>query len=172
VYAWLNNIDAKDHNSLLVWDGTKTVGYLIDFGTSLGGDAGLAGPKDHCAGWRYVVDWRTIALELVTLGLYRPVCDYTSPVVSPAIGRFSTQLNAGQWKPYVPNLAFSAMTDDDARWMARRMARLSRAQIEAAVAAGQYNRASDAAYLAQTLLERREIIVRRFPPELPTRRAR
>ena len=169
-YAWLNNIDAKDHNSLLVWDGSTTVGYLIDFGTSLGGDAGLAGPKDHCAGWRYVVDWRTITWELLTLGIYRPICDYTSPVVSPAIGRFSTQLHPTQWKPYAPNLAFSAMDDEDARWIARRMERLSRKQIEAAVEAGQYSRPEDASYLARTLLERRDLITHAFPPELPGRR--
>src|SRR3989338_7577920 len=87
-YAWVNNIDAKDHNSLLVWDGTKTVGYLIDFGTSLGAGAGLGGPKQPCAGWTYLVDLKAASLEALTLGRHRPVCDTAHGVVSPAVGFF------------------------------------------------------------------------------------
>ena len=75
-YGWVNNIDAKDHNSLLVWNGKETVGYLIDFGTSLGADAGTGGPKHPCAGWLNTVDMRELGLKLVTLGQHHPPCDY------------------------------------------------------------------------------------------------
>ena len=161
-YAWVNNIDAKDHNSLLVWDGHRTVGYLIDFGTSLGADAGIAGAKDPCAGWLNIVDLHEAALKLATLGLYRPPCDFGSPPVSPGVGRFTSRVDAEHWKPYAPNLAFQQMTDDDARWMARRMARLSNAQVEAAVSAGRYSRPEDAAYLTAALEARRAAIIREY----------
>jgi len=197
-YAWVNNIDAKDHNSLLVWNGKETVGYLIDFGTSLGADAGLAGPKDPCAGWLNIVDVQEGALKLVTLGAHHPPCDVTAPPVSPGVGRFTpyhggrparqggeewrgrpeglfqrprplgrgtgftAHLDPERWKPYAPNLAFKEMHDDDARWMARRMARLSTAQVEAAVSAGRYSHPGDAAYLVATLEERREAIIRQY----------
>ena len=164
-YAWLNNIDAKDHNSLLVWDGAKTVGYLIDFGTSLGADAGRAGPKGPCAGWLNLVDLQEASLKLVTLGLHRPPCDVPERPMSPAVGFFSTQVDPDAWKPYAPNLAFNEMNEDDARWMARRMSHLTRAHIDAAVSAGQYSDAADAAYLAETLESRRAAIVRRYLEE-------
>lgn len=164
-YAWLNNIDAKDHNSLLVWDGTKTVGYLIDFGTSLGADAGLGGPKQPCTGWTYVVDFKEASLEMLTLGRHRPICDAVDAPASPSVGLFSSHVDPDRWKPYAPNVAFQAMTDDDAEWMARRMSRLSRAQIAAAVSAAQYSNPRDAEYLVEVLERRRDAIVRRYVDE-------
>ena len=157
-YAWLNNIDAKDHNSLLVWNGTETTGYLIDFGTSLGADAGIGGPKDRCAGWKNIVDLRVASLRLLTLGLYQPSCDVPIQTVSPGVGFFSGKVDPDDWKPYAPNLAFEEINDDDARWIAHRLARISTAQVEAAVAAGQYSDPADARYLVETLEQRRQAI--------------
>ena len=162
VYAWVNNIDAKDHNSLLVWDGKETVGYLIDFGTALGADAGLGGPKQPCAGWTYIVDLKEASLELLTLGLHRPRCDVEQRPVDRSVGFFSSHVDPVRWKPYAPNLAFEEMNEADARWMARRMSSLSHAQIAAAVSAGQYSDPSDAAYLIETLEQRRDTIVHRY----------
>ena len=161
-YAWVNNIDAKDHNSLLVWNGAETVGYLIDFGTSLGADAGLAGPKSPCAGWMNIVDLKEASLRLLTLGLHHPPCDVPQPPVGPSVGFFSAHVDPDAWKPYAPNLAFQEMDHDDARWMAHRLARLTHAQIEAAVAAGRYSNPADAAYLVDMLERRRNAIVQRY----------
>jgi len=172
-YAWVNNIDAKDHNSLLVWDGAKTLGYLIDFGTSLGADAGRGGAKGPCAGWLNVVDLKEASLKLVTLGWHRPPCDVPQPPVSPAVGFFASPVDPDAWKPYAPNLAFDEMSDDDAHWMARRMSRLTRAHIEAAVSAGRYSDPADAVYLVETLESRRAAIVQRYlddDSEEPARR--
>ncbi|MBI2495665.1 MAG: hypothetical protein HYW10_03760 [Candidatus Omnitrophica bacterium] len=161
-YAWLNNTDAKDHNSLLVWNGKETVGYLIDFGTSLGADAGTEGPKNPCAGWLNIVDLQEASLKLLTFGLHQPVCEPVARPVSPSVGLFSPRVDPDQWKPYAPNLAFQEMNQDDARWMARRMARLSLDQIQAAVSAGQYSDPADAAYLVDVLEKRRRAIVRYY----------
>ena len=158
VYAWLNNIDTKDHNTLLVWNGERTMGYHIDFGTSLGADAGRGGPKDPCAGWTNIVDPKVFVLEMLTLGFYDSGCDRTEASFSPSVGRFSSRFDLDRWKPYAPNLAFEEMTDADAQWIARRMAHLSRAHLTAAVAAGQY-RAEDAAYLVDVLEARRQAVV-------------
>ena len=161
VFAWVNNIDTKDQQTLLVWDGTKTVGYLLDFGTSLGADAGRGGPKGPCAGATYIVDLKEDALELLTLGLYHPRCDWDNQPVDRSIGRLSPHVNPLAWKPYAPNLAFEEMDEQDAQWVARRMARLSHAQIEAAVSAGQYSNPADAAYLLEVLEQRRQEILHR-----------
>ncbi len=162
VFAWVNNIDTKDHQTLLVWDGTKTVGYLIDFGTSLGADAGSGGPKSPCAGWTYIVDLKEASLEFLTFGLHRPQCDWRAQPVDQSVGRLSSTVDPARWKPYAPNLAFEEMNEEDARWITGRMARLSRAQIEAAVSAGQYTNPADAAYLVNALEQRREAIMRRY----------
>ena len=169
-YAWVNDIDTKDHNSLLVWDGKETVGYLIDFGTSLGADAGLAAPKRPCEGWQYVVDFKELSLELLTLGAHRSACDPKERPVDSQVGLFSRRVDPDRWKPYAPNLAFAEINRDDTRWIARRLARLSRAQIEAAVSAGQYSNPEDAAYLTETLDQRRLAIVDHYLVE-PMREA-
>lgn len=161
-YAWVNNIDAKDHNSLLVWDGQRAVAYLIDFGTSLGADAGLAAPKAPCEGWEYVVDFKEATWDVLTFGLHRSGCKPQERPADASIGLFTARIDPQRWKPYVPNLAFQEMDRDDAQWLARRMARLSRTQIEAAVAAGQYANPKDAAYLAEILDRRRLAIVTRY----------
>ncbi|MBI4353951.1 MAG: hypothetical protein HY595_01820 [Candidatus Omnitrophica bacterium] len=162
VSAWVNNIDTKDHNTLMVWDGTKTTAYVIDFGTSLGADAGLAGPKSPCAGWTNVVDLSVLSSELLTLGIYRPPCDRQAQAFSPAVGLFSFHVDPRRWKPYMPNPAFEEMNDDDARWIVRRMSRLSRAQLGAAVSAGQYSNPSDAARIIEVLEARRKTIMERY----------
>jgi len=161
-YAWVNNIDAKDHNSLFVWDGQRAVAYLIDFGTSLGADAGLAAPKEPCEGWEYVVDVGEAAWDLMTLGMHRSGCNPRERPADASVGLFTARIDPDRWKPYVPNLAFQEMNRDDARWLTRRMARLSRTQIEAAVAAGHYSNPKDAAYLAETLDRRRQAIIERY----------
>ena len=156
--AWVNHIDTKDHNTLLVWEGQRTVGYLIDFGTTLGADAGLAGPQRPCAGWTYIVDLKEVSLEAMTLGLRQPPCPVSAPFDA-AVGQFGPHVDPRRWKPYAPNLAFKAMTHEEGEWMAVRMAQLSREQIAAAVAAGQYSRPEDAAYLVETLLTRRDAVI-------------
>lgn len=161
-YAWVNNIDAKDHNTLLVWDGTKTLGYLIDFGTSLGADAGRAGAKDTCAGWTHVIDLGVGWRELLTLGFFRATCDSQSNPISDSLGLLSPSVDPDRWKPYAPNPAFQAMTQPEARWMARRLERISKLQIEAAVSAGQYSRPEDADTLVELLESRRAGIVEHY----------
>lgn len=173
-YAWVNNIDAKDHNTLLVWDGTNTVGYVFDFGTSLGADAGLAGPQQPCAGWTNLVDLQVASLKLLTLGIYNPPCAVGERPFSPSVGFFSTRVDPRRWKPYAPNLAFDELTNDEARWMAGRIGRLSRAHLEAAVSAGQYRHAEDAARIVEVLLARRDAILAAYHlpllPGAPSRR--
>jgi len=159
--AWLNNTDTKDHNTLMVWTGGRAIGYLIDFGTSLGAEA-RHGPKEPCQGWVYDVDLDVGLLEVLTLGWYHSGCDRREHAVSPALGLFSTRFDPRRWKPYAPNLAFARMTEDDARWMAGRIAALSRAQLEAAVVAGRYSNPEDAARLIEILEARQATIVEAY----------
>ena len=140
---------------------SRAVGYLIDFGTSLGASAS-EGPKKPCQGWRYDVDVKDGLLELLTLGLYTGGCDPKEQVVSPAVGRFSPRLDPRRWKPYAPNLAFEVMTHADGRWMASKIATLSRAHLAAAVAAGHYQNQADADRILDILEARRRAIMEAY----------
>jgi len=160
-YAWVNNIDAKDHNTLLVWRRDHGIGYLIDFGSSLGADA-ATGPKHPCAGWVNRVDLKEWTLAWLTLGLRKTGCDPRETPWSPAVGLLSPRLDPIRWKPYEPNLAFEEITKAEARWMAARLARFSRAQLHAAVAAGQYHDPRDAEHLVEVLEARRAAIVKAY----------
>ena len=156
--AWLNHTDTKDHNTLMVWTGSKAMGYLIDFGTSLGADA-QRGPKRPCQGWHYDVDLPHVTAEVLTFGLHDDGCDPREPIVSAAVGRFPSAFDPRRWKPYAPNLAFEELTEPEARWMAARIAQVSRAQLEAAVAAGAYGDPADADRLVEILQHRQRVIM-------------
>ncbi len=160
-YAWVNNTDAKDQNTLMVWTGHRAMGYLIDFGSSLGASASR-GSKGPCQGWVNDVDLKDITLELLTLGLHTTGCDSKERPWSPAVGLFSPRLDPIRWKPYAPNVAFEEITKADARWIAERLALFSRAQLDAAVSAGQYARREDAQRLVDVLEARRQAILRAY----------
>lgn len=160
-YAWVNNIDTKDHNALLVKKDEREVVYLIDFGSAFGADASTESTKDPCSGWQYTVDFKGLMMRAVSLGMLEPKCDRQEPFSS-AIGRFSATFDPLKWKPYVYNRSFKEMTDEDARWMARRLAEFTPQQIEAAVSAGQYESPEEEAYLVRTLLERRDKILQTY----------
>lgn len=162
--AWVNHTDTKDHNTLMVWTGTQAVGYLIDFGTSLGADA-ARGPKRPCQGWHYDVDLTHAAAELLTFGLHDDGCPTQEAVISQAEGRFPSAVDPRHWKPYAPNLAFEELTEPEARWMAARIAQVSRAQLEAAVAAGAYHDPDDAERLVEILQRRQQAIGQAYLPE-------
>jgi len=165
-YAWLNNTDTKDQNTLMVQTDHGLIGYLIDFGSALGANA-EHGTKGPCEGWRYDVDLPGWMWRALTLGIARPRCDATRAPHSPAIGLFSSDFDPTQWRPYAPNIAFREMTRADAAWMAHRLAQLSRVQIEAAVSAGQYHDHEDARYLVNTLEARRHAILVAYGAESP-----
>ena len=161
-YAWVNNTDAKDQNTLMVWAGTRAIGYLIDFGSSLGAYASR-GSKGPCQGWVNDVDLKDITLELLTLGLHTNGCDSKERPWSPAVGLFSPRLDPIRWKPYAPNVAFEEITKADAQWMIERLAKFSRTQLDAAVSAGQYAHREDAQRIVEILEARRQAILQAYP---------
>lgn len=157
--AWLNYASAADHNTLVAWRDGAAYFYLLDFDNSLGATA--RGPKDPWIGWRHAWDVRERLLTAATLGLAslrRRPWEPVSPVVSPAVGRFDDRVDPRRFHCRLPNYAFHEMTEADARWMARKIAQLTPAQIRAAVRAGRYSDPRDEDYLVETLLARRAAI--------------
>ena len=93
---------------------------------------------------------------------YRDPWDPNQPIVSPAIGLFDANLQPRLWKPQYPNLAYEDMDEEDARWAARIIGAFSDEMIETIVDLARYSRPEDAGYMAKTLQERRDIIVKTY----------
>lgn len=166
--AWLNNPDQVDHNTLVeLFDEEAGLVryYVIDFGGALG--ASSARVKDPHDGYvnnkfdlHHGLTWPLRAIA-APFG-YRQPWDPAQPVVSPAVGRFDGNLEPRLWKPYYPNLAYEDMQEEDAEWAARIVSGFSDELIDAVVGLARYSDRADAAYVAESLKRRRDVVVRTY----------
>ena len=155
--AWINDTDRAANNGLVVLRQERAFYYLIDFNSSLGSWNGQ--PKEPWQGRRYRGDvlwswWRGLFPQSSDDG-YAP----NQRIMSPAAGRFDAHFDPRTWQPNLPNTAFDHLTDDDARWMARKLAAIAEAQIRAAVEAARFSDPADQDHVLSTLLQRRRRIL-------------
>lgn len=170
--AWLDHWDAREQNSMDVWmasdpsDKHSSPGvvmhYVIDTSDTFGGDVTVA-EMSRRLGYSYDLDFAEIGRSLVTLGAVEQPWDHARVV--PGREKFgyyrARDFDPERWKPMYPNPAFERMTERDAAWMARRIARFSAEDIRHMVALGRWSDPGDAEYLTGILLERqRRILVR------------
>jgi hypothetical protein len=167
--AWLNNADQVDHNTLAeLFDEESGLVryYVIDFNGTLGAStARVKDPYDGYLNNKFDFD-RGVSLPLRLMATpfgYRDPWDADQPIVSPAVGRFDANLQPRLWKPFYPNLAYEDMDDEDAAWAARIVGAFSDEMIDAIVALAGYSDARDAAFVAETLKRRRDIVVQTYP---------
>jgi hypothetical protein len=163
--AWLNHSDSKSGNTLdtvVTKDGISFVKHhLIDFGGALG--SGSIGRKSARDGYEYLIDMKPTVTQLVALGFYVPKWARVRQSKSPAVGRFEAEaFEPEKWKPFVPNLAFQNRLPDDTRWAARQVAAFTDDEIRAIVEAGQYTDPQAVDWIVQTLIARRNKIVRTY----------
>ena len=158
--GWINNTDCKDANTIVVWRRGVAYNYLIDFNSSLGSDG--HGPKDPSRGWENTWDFKEFFTDLVTFDLDKEPYDKGAKPFSPAVGLFDANLDPRRWEPNYPNTAFEEMTDEDARWMASKIAGFTDEKIRAAVEAGEYSRQEDEDYIVDILIKRRDIILKTY----------
>ncbi len=170
--AWLNHWDAREQNSMDVWMASDhehersspgyVVHYVLDTSDSFGEQTSVPDMNKQL-GFSYELDPRDILGQLVTLGVReRPWDRARFTVGREKFGYFGTQdFKPHEWKPAYPNPAFLRMTERDAAWMARLIARFSPEDIRDLVDLGQWTDPADAQYLTNVLLERqRRILVR------------
>ena len=170
--AWLDHWDAREQNSMDVWmasdasDKHSSPGvvmhYVLDTSDTFGGDVTVA-DMSRRLGYSYDLDFAEIGRSLVTFGAIEQPWDRARIVPGrEKFGYFRAQdFDPARWKPMYPNPAFDRMTERDAAWMARRIARFSPDDVRRMVALGRWNDAGDADYLTGVLLERqRRILVR------------
>lgn len=160
IAAWLNHYDTKANNSLdaYVEDGYMKH-YLIDFGSTLGSRAGK--PKPPHVGYENDVDLHEIFRNVLLLGLWPRPWERVEPVRYTSVGRFRSDIfHPQKYKGIIPNPAFENMTLQDGYWGAKLVMSFTDEQLEAAVEQGQYSEPAAAAYILQTIIERRDIIGR------------
>lgn len=165
--SWLEHNDIRVGNTLDVYveqNGRKFLKhYLIDFGSTLGSDT--VRPNEPIVGREHQIDYKVAGKVLLTAGIYQPKWrdGKNDPVVSPAVGRFSTKFfNPINWKQNFPLEAFESMTDRDAFWAAKIIARFTPEHIRAAVESAEYSNPKDSEYLIGQLLQRQQMIVEAY----------
>ncbi len=162
--SWLNHDDSRAINSLDMLEGpagSQSIRhYVFDFGSTMGSGSTVA--QVPRAGNEYIVEWKPAIRTALTLGLWvRPWVKVNYPEVAPSVGRFeSVFFDPVLWRPEYPNPAFDNLRTDDAFWAADLIARFSDETIRAIVAKARYSDARASAYIADTLIERRDKIVR------------
>ncbi|HEU4735026.1 MAG TPA: hypothetical protein VFT22_44350 [Kofleriaceae bacterium] len=171
--AWLDHWDAREQNSMDVWRAVDprdersspghVVHYIIDLSDTLGGVVSVA-EMSRRLGHSYDFDIADILHSLLTLGLDEQPWDHARPVPGrEKFNYFRTEdFDPERWKPSYPNPAFLRMTERDAAWMARLIARFSAADIRRFVAYGRWSDPGDAAYLTSVLAERQRRILIRY----------
>jgi hypothetical protein len=171
--AWIERHDARQGNTLDSWfaDDKKVpdsspghvIHYQLDMSEALG--AGWAWDSvSRRLGHSYIFDWGDTARDLVTLGI--PLRPWDTAKVTPGheiFGYYSArEFEPDAWKSEYPNAAFSRMTERDAAWIARIMARFTPPMVSALAAMGEFTSAGDTAYLAQVLQARLDAILERY----------
>jgi len=159
--AWLNHQDTRSINSMdsmVTENGIPYLKhYLLDFGSILG-SAGV-GPKLAWYGHEYVVERKTAAVQMVTLGLYPPRWARSEYRNLTGAGMLDYKsFDPVSWKPTYPNPAFLLTDREDAFWAAKQVAAFTDDEIRALVQTGGYSDPRTAEWITECLIKRRNKI--------------
>jgi hypothetical protein len=163
--AWLNHDDSRAINSLdmLVPNGgTKYIKhYMFDFGSILGSATRFE--DNPQSGREYLLEKNPSLATLATFGIYiRPwlLIDRPDDIPEAAGGFHAEGFEPQKWKAEYPNTAFLNMRPDDAFWGARIVSSFTDEMIRAVAAKPKFADPEAATHIADTLIERRDIIRR------------
>jgi hypothetical protein len=172
ISAWLNHFDSREQNTMITWENPDpkvpsrgfTRHWYIDLGDCFGSEWSVDGfSRRH--GYAYLLDFRYLLEDLVTLGIPRRPWDDDAKRTPGAedFGYFTARhFVPDGWKGEYPNPAFQNMQEGDAAWATRIIARFTPAHIEAAVGAGDLTNPVHRKFLIETLLSRQKTILKRY----------
>jgi hypothetical protein len=165
INSWVHHDDCASRNTLDLWvtDGGRSFvrHHLIDFNGILG--AASIDKHSYRSGFEYLLDYGVAFKNTVTAGLLPGRWESSVDPEMPSVGFYDAKtFDPAGWRPFLPNPAFDERTLRDIRWGAKIVAGFSDELIRAAVEQGELSdrRAED--YLVRTMIERRDIIVRRW----------
>jgi hypothetical protein len=175
--AWLNHWDAREQNSMDAWIASdpKRVRsspgyvrhYVMDTSDVIGQTPSQVGLGDRM-GHAYYLDLGQVMADFVTLGTIERPWDRAVRVPGrERFGYFSARdFDPETWRGSYPNPAFSRMTERDAAWMARIIARFTRTELQAIANAARFTDPGDAGFVTQVLLDRQRVILERYLTQL------
>lgn len=162
--SWLNQDGLYEGNTAAVQEDGGLKYYLLNFDTALG--AGGEGAKPPMYGHEHFIDYGESTKAFFTLGLWEKPWqkrwDEAGQQSHPslAIGYFDNKyFDPAKYKPELPYYAFKDLTRADGFWAAKKIAAFSDDDIRAVVKAGKLTNPDDESYIANTLIERRNMIV-------------
>jgi hypothetical protein len=173
IAAWLNHWDSREQNSMDLWLATDAKHtrsspgyvrhYVLDTSDVIGGGVGSRAETLRL-GQAYLVSLRDVMLDFVSLGAIERPWDRARPTPGREIfGVFSARdFDPEHWRGLYPNPAMVRMTERDAAWMARIIARFTADDIRGLAAAGELTDPRDTAYIANVLIARQHVILARY----------
>lgn len=166
--AWTNHIDSRQENTLATWIATDDEhGYLrhyvIDFGDSFGVIHEIDALSKRF-GHSHYLDLQHITVDLLTFGqVDRPWDDASFGPAGVTLGYYDAEhFDPDEWRPGYPNPAYDRMTEADAAWMARIVARFRDPHVRALVARGRFSDPNVEDELTRILIARRDRILERW----------
>jgi hypothetical protein len=171
--AWLGRYDIRAGNTVDEWraDGPgapdSSPGHVVhnqmDTSEIIGSGYGV--PQiDVRLGHSYVVDWGDFAADFFTLGLRHDAWEDSHVVPGHEFFAYFDVENFDPeaWKSEYSNAALSRMTERDAAWMARVLARFTPPVVDLLAESGALTDAAKTAYLKQVLEGRLAKILQRY----------
>ncbi|HSO30924.1 MAG TPA: hypothetical protein VLT33_00370 [Labilithrix sp.] len=170
IAAWLNHFDSREQNSMDTWmaldakNADSAPGHIRHWYIDLGDCFGSQWAEDQISrrlGFSYYLDLQHVGEDFVTAGaIVRP---WERAVRKGTFGYFSVRdFEPDVWKGGYPNPAFLRMQEHDGAWATRKIARFRDEHVAAAVKIGKYTDPEDTDFLIKTLIQRRDIILRRY----------
>ncbi len=167
--AWTNHFDTREQNTMDTFlsadsKNPKLPGfvrhYIIDLGDCFGSVWNWE-PISQRLGFAYYLDPPYVAEDFLTLGTQERPWDHAERTGG-IFNYFSARdFDPELWRGGYPNPAFVRMTEADGAWMARIIARFDDDLVRTAVSVGKFTK-EDTRYLSETLILRRDAILRRY----------
>jgi hypothetical protein len=171
--AWLHHFDAREQNSMDTWIADRkevpdsSPGHVRHYYLDTSDCFGSEWDWDMVSrrmGHSYLLDFGDILADFFTLGIPSRPWDRLQRTPGREIfGYFNVEeFVPEEWRNEYPNAAFSRMTEADAAWMTRILARFTPEMLVELAKLGQFQDPGNAAYLAQVLQGRLERILQRY----------
>jgi hypothetical protein len=172
--SWIDHFDSRQGNSLDTWlpdvkgaPPDSSPGHIVHL--QIGTSAALGSAWDWDAisrrlGYSYVLDWEDMATDFGTLGAASHVWEGVQKAPGhETFGYFNVQdFDPDRWKNEYPNPAFGRMTERDAAWMARILARFTPQHVRTMAEMGQLADPANTDYLEAVLDGRLAKILERY----------
>lgn len=166
--SWLSHIDSRQENTMASWirspDHSGHVRhFMIDFSDTLG-ILFVWDPLARRFGHSGYFDVEHMAQDFFTFGLLdRPWHHAEFGAAGATLGYYDLERYVpDEWRPGYPNPAYERMTEHDAAWMARILARFSDSHIRALVARARFSNATVSSELFRILKGRRDRALERW----------